>query len=851
MSEAREAFQPRSKKEDQSNQPTTQTDFSSGMIRNAPHDDIPKNSIANLINAHAFPTEIQPRLGARFIDFTVPAIEGRIGYTAYKTGNVLTANAAIFTRADVSNYFVFPNERYHEEFIGYISETKMRTRATGDVNLSSGCWMHGRFNLFEFHYSERRVVMQWGHEVYIAEIVQDNTGKVSLSTLIKAPCMSFHQPGNVQSDWSEMDQYGVIYNSSGIFLLNFDTNPPLLFRKNSPIPSELIDDVPRTTKSKFRYDVLYNMSRLAEQGIRTRTTEGVKIMQQSGPTAISEEINPARDNSIVWTEDRIDSGIRTNGRLQGGRLAVAQQTPNYWVGLNDATFTLEINDQSEMFVCDYSIATGAAVTSMEEVAAETQRVIRLIFYAATCEYDEDHFVFTSGEEDGSEMDYADEGVGGTPVANLMRIVEGDGTLNNSNVYAQPRSGGLYYVPLVNSVDEEWHWTHYVKYRTPDIGPDGVEPRIGPDGEILPPLRFTYALEVRTCGAFYARRDSTGLVTALRGTFQIYDVLTSLEWVDGEIDTIYRWVDDTHVYVVRSGETTYYVEPKIEMACAIGGGRVIEASQSGRVVTRYRGSPFTAADLRKPMFWSTDYSVLISEYIDSNTVRVYDDADRERQGLTLDPTCRMINDNVSDETLRNRQGELHVGFLKNRFWYQLPNVNIGEVVPGFMVCAIKNFTEIYYSQLGSNLKYLSGYFLESRQTNDKVENSIQTIKMMPNKVIVFCKGATWGGPTNQPRIYKLPEFGEDYAVLFFDVIDDDIGVIDTGSIRPIDSGLFEMRCHDGSVRQFNGFQYFEDLTVDPQTSQDRIKKDFNECWQVGNSCYIDRLGHLFWEKQKIG
>ncbi len=853
MSSSRETFQKRTKRGDQRNDPTTYDNFSRGMIRNAPHDDLPEKSLANLINAHAYPTEIQPRLGARWINFTVPPIEGRTGYTASKAGNVITATAEIFSQGDVSNYFVFPGTDIHQELTGYISTTQMRARDVGDIDLISGCWMHGRQNLFEFHYAERKVVMQWGQVVYVSQIIQDSTGKVTLDTLVKAPCVSFHQPGNVVSDWSEMDQYGVIYNSNGTFLLDFSTSPPLLFKKNSQEPRVLPADVERTTDSKFRYDILYTMSRLAEQGIRTRTTESAEILQESAPTALNEDLDPPRDNAITWTTRRIDSGDRTNGRLTGGRLAPAQQTPNYWVGLNDATLTLVINDQSEMFVFDFSIATGAAVTSLEEVAAEIQRVVRLVFYSATCEYQSENFrfVLTSGEEDGSVMDYADEGVGGTPVANLMLLVEGDATLDNVNIYAQPRSDGYYTVPLATPANPEWHWTHYVKYRTTDIGPSGVTPRIGPSGEILPPLRFTYAVEVRTCGAFYAERASNGIVTAFRGTFQIYDVGTALEWLDGEIDTIYRFIDDTHVSVAKSGESNYYMQPKKKMVCAIGGGEVVEASQSGDLVTRTGGPSFTEADLRKPIFWSTDYSSIISEYIDGDTVRVYDSIDRETQGLTYDPIRRMINDPMSDEGLRNRQGETSIGLLTNRFWTAMPNVNIGEVVPGFMVTAIRNFTEVYYCQLGAGLKYLSGYFLSSRQTSDKVENSIQTIKMMPNKVIVFCKGATWGGPTNQPRVFTLPEFGEHFAVLYFDVIDIDVGVIDIASIRKIDSGFFEMRCSDGSVRQFNSHQYFEDLTVDPQTSQDRIKKDFQECWQMGTSCYIDRLGHVFWTRTRNG
>ena len=224
--------------------------------------------------------------------------------------------------------------------------------------------------------------------------------------------------------------------------------------------------------------------------------------------------------------------------------------------------------------------------------------------------------------------------------------------------------------------------------------------------------------------------------------------------------------------------------------------------------------------------------------------VYDSADRDTQGLTMCPVSRMITDLVNDETLRNRFDELYVGALRHRFYYQMPNVNIGEVVPGFMVTAIRNTSFIYYCQLGTSIKYLSGYNLPSRQTSDKVEESIQTLKVAPNKIIVWCKGSTWQAPTNDARILTLPEFGESYAVLYFDVVDGNQGITDTGSIERVESGLLEMILTDNSMRQFDLYKYGVDLTVN-SAGQDIIKKDLKETWGIGCSIYDNKLGHIIW------
>lgn len=387
---SRELFKSRSKRQDQRDDPVTQDNFGMGLVKNAPHDDIPDGALAGLRNAHAFPTECQPRLGTRLLDLIPPAMIGRTGYTATKDGTIITAED--FTEADVSNYWVWPDETIHDEIIEYISATQVRVHRSGDKTATAGCYMHGRLNLFEYHWSKRKAVIQWGQEIYIYDPILVS-GQIEFRNRVLAVCVSYLQPNNVLSDWAEMDDYGVVFNSTGTYLVDFDSTPPHIFKKNSPVPRTLLDDLPRieggegVLPSKYRYDAVYTMSRLEGQGIRTRTSEGIEILQESGSVRIDKDQDPPRDNAIVWTRNRIDSGLRTNGQLTGDVLAAAQQTPAYWVVLNNATFRININGRTEMFICDFSIATGAAVTSMHEVASEIQRVIRLVFYAATCEYD--------------------------------------------------------------------------------------------------------------------------------------------------------------------------------------------------------------------------------------------------------------------------------------------------------------------------------------------------------------------------------------------------------------------------------------------------------------------------------
>ncbi len=834
MSSAREFDKRKSK-------PVIQENFSRGMVKNAPHEDIPDGALALLRNAHGYPTEIHPRNAAvKYTDLIPPAIDGMTGLTAYKVGDLITCNDIIFDAADVSNYFVWPDQEAHDLIIEIISDHVIRVSNSGTKSITANCWVHGRLNLWEYHYSEQKVVYQWGTEIYVADSVE-------LNTLTKAICVSFEEPSNTISDWDEIDEYGVIFNSRGTYLLSFKVDPPLIFKKNTPVPREFPASIARSKATPYRYDTTYCMSRLSGNGIRDRRTEGTEILQQSGPIEININTKPEKDYSTSWLEKKIDTTSKYNGVLTGGTLDAAQLTPNYWFGINNGTFRLKINDNLQEFLVDFSL-TGFGVKSLDEVALAIQSVIKTMFPFATCYFDEDHFVITTGEENGSEIDYMMAGTSGTSIVNVLKMTAATGaTVNNSNNYADNHIWGDFYVPVNSAGFKEWHWTHYVQYRTTDIGYNGATPRVTLNGEDLPPLKFTYCLEVRTCAAFYARRTVDGIVISDIGEFEIHDVGCRLEWVDGDIDIILEYINEHRVRVDASG---YSGSAKPLMACAIGGGEVVEASQSGNIVTIYDGTNILTADKRKTITWSTGYYSIVKSIIDSTHFEVYDEIDKDRQGYTYDPISRYINDNISDFTLRARQGELHIGLLNNRFWNKMPNVNIGRIAPGFMVTAIRNFSEIYYCQLGETQKYLSGYYLPNRQRSDSVENSIQQIWVIPNKIIVFCKGSTWAAQTGTPSIQKLPEFGEAYSVLYFDIADPRIGVVDIGSIQEIGNGsLLQMRCADGSWRQFNGFKFTEDSTIDSQTYQDIVKKDLAECWQVGTSIATPKIGHIFWGKAK--
>jgi hypothetical protein len=819
------------------------------MIKNAPHDDLPNGALAYLRNANCHPTEIQPRLATSiYSTIKPPELEGRTGYLASKSGNIVTSlSGPIFVENDVTNYFVWPGQNgdIHDYIKEYLSPTQVRVRDSETRDATNDCWMHAKLNLWKFHYAVRKVVFQYGQDVYVAD-------SIDIARLTKAICVSQDKPANATSEFAELDDEGVIFNSNGIFLLDFYPSVPVLFKKNSPCPSESITDVAYDSSRPFRYDYTYAMSRMRGTRLRDRTTDGAIIMQQSGNVALEDQAGVKKDWANIWTEKQIGSETQLHGRLTGAALPGASlNAAGYWALVTDGVVRISIDGDTYNVWCDFSTAT-----KMADVAEILQGNIRQYFPNASVLFGTNRFVVYSGLA-GSTIDYAESGTGGgTDISgpSYLALSEASGASRQNNVpFVGPAIVQNLRIPT-NEITglPESHWTHYTIFRSQDSGPYGVIPRVAPSAlnngfTDLVPLKIIWTRDVRVAGAFLASRATGGLVTATLGEFEKADEGTPLVWANGQTDTICEYIDSKNV-MVTSGDG-YYGGDAASGACAIGGGRVMLVRQTGYTVTMSAGANFVAADERKTLFMADGSELVITQYVSPNVVLVSESQDRALQGATIDPVWRNFTDTTTDDELRQREDQLHIGPLQNRFHEPLPNCNCGTTVPGFLIGAARGESVWHMSQMGPTLKYLSGYYLPSRQKNDKVEGGIQVIRKMPNRLIVITERSTWGGMTNKPQVMELPEFGEFYSILQTDIVDARLGVVDRGSIEEVDTGLLQMRCSDGSVRQFDGYKYGEDLTVDTETGQDKVKQDLAECWDSSTAIYGDSIGYILWLRRK--
>jgi hypothetical protein len=805
--------------------------FGSGIVNDPPASVIPESALAYGENIIAYPTEVVPRTGSvLWTSEEIPPLAGRTGYSASKSGYIITCDQNHFTQSDVGRYFVWPGtETEHDEIIRYISGTSVEVANTGDKVWQAGCYMRGHINLWKFHPMLHKWLFMFSNELWIASLDMNIWTSVSV--------LSRDLPNDAISGGYQFDEYSwVVFNSNGVFKVDTDMLDPIAYRVNIPIPNVAIAEVAETVETDYQYGYLYGAARLSEYSLfRTRMTP-VRIETEGGTNAWGSDFQDFND---VWTADPIGPATATYGKLTCATLSVGYRNVEAWKVITNGTFRVNISSVGtfEIF-CDFS-----DVESMIDVAEVIQAALRHYFFGATCEFVENGFVLTSGRIAGGTISYLTAGFYGTDISGILGGLEDSASSISAEVVNTPQVVGPLYVPIVPSSEPQeyqWHLTHFPVYRTLDK--NGLYKQNTTEQRLNDPERYVWVYDLRICAAFFARKFN-GHVLASIGQFEEADVGSTIEWEDGTRDTIVSYVDTDDVIVDTSSG---YLQETIMMAACIGNGRVMRVSQSGTTVTRTHGDSFSASDVRKTIHWSTGYRSIITAYIDANNVTVNDDYDKDEQGITLDPTYRMFNDTVSDDTLRTRETSL---LCRTRFLEPLENCNIGVVVPGYMITAQRGAGKIEYSALAVGYDYLVGYCNKGYQVSETIKDDIQFLLMAPNRFIALCSNRVWGGPTSVSEFVTMPKTGVVVPVLGgIDVIDGNIGCVDWGSIQEIEHGVYRMRTNEPGgigLRDFNGFSFGPNHLEVPKTAQTNWLDSFRNLQNATASLYDGHLGYVLW------
>lgn len=364
-------------------------------------------------------------------------------------------------------------------------------------------------------------------------------------------------------------------------------------------------------------------------------------------------------------------------------------------------------------------------------------------------------------------------------------------------------------------------THFPLYRSRNIGMNsggsGVSINsIGNRRDFL-----LWVADVPVAKAFIIDTSTTpGTGILVSGNKFVYgDATCTLKDTSGNTATISAYTDADNVTLgagLASGTA---------VCCAIGNGRVMRCSQSGKVVTRDLGDIFTTTDKGLLLFVSDGTYRHVVKYLTENTVEVAEDGDFNNLAVTLKPTSgnfsRSWNDGVPDDPQGDgrvswRDIELYANdnYVPRRFFEPIPSCDIGVIDNGFAVCAKRGYSDYWYSQIGDKL-YNLGYFVNPEQTK-KVAGVIQYLALFSNKVVIVTDGSTIELVTTSSSNEGKGEVGENiFRLPEPNTIDPKTGIKawQTVVFKSVKEVLYMFAlCSDNAYRYFDGNSWGEDVSI---------------------------------------
>jgi len=833
------------------------------MYRDIPGSELPDYSVADAFNMLLYGDWAEVRPGTRLWaeadlptlaeDWVfsaggapispLPDIPGRSGYSASKSGHIITAvSGADFISTDLYKYFVWP-DGIRDVIIEVIAFDQIRVKSDETHADCTTGKIQGRINQRIWHDESRLTFFHIDTRVFYTDWRMNNFTEVMNASGV--------EPADEKSSMDEYDGFVYLFTTNGIFKIDHKEDVIQMVWINSSIPEADYAALAKSSFNNIARRYVNTMAVLTGEGVRNRGTPDVRIIKESGP-------NPVRRDTGDY-DDFVDCYYVTPPRQTDGNqigywpsLGAMAKRLDQWLELTDGSFAVQVNATHQFDVmCNFT-----AAETWEGIAAEIQKQIRQTFaqYApnAICKYADQLFYIFAGPDDGNAVTNVLGPAAGTDISGAAWLnMAGGGVAYISSGHIIGRHG--YTANGDGNINQgleppsnTQQWTHYVMYGSKTVTVPGNESLTatlaGQQGVTID--QMAWLDDVPVAKAFTCEMVN-GVVTATKGTFERMDVGSRLRFLSGKEYEIRVYNSPTQVMVLY-GAAVGWNEPS--SAANIGEGRVMSASQSGTTVTRQNGDKFEASDIGKLIFWADGGYGHIREWTNSNTVEVWESAERDNQGITLDPTRRCYNDTIIDDPVPGQIQAVESRFkalpLRNRFHTPLPSTRLGTINNGFMFVGAKNGEVIHYSQAPVDYEYLVGHhFLEFQK--HPVKDSIQAIKEFQERIIIYCSLSTHYIPTSSLTLTKVPEVGEVIATIrgVYE-IDPDTGIKDQSCIQRIEGGAQIVMTSKGAIKVFDGHKYGDNLAVDKE-GKGYIQRDINLMQPVVAVGYNEIYGYMIW------
>lgn len=804
--------------------------------------------------------------------------------TAKSGDEISRVGGPLFTHAMVGNFWVW-GDGTSEFIIGIINDAVAANRklvvdstTVKAAEQLSDCYIAGPLLAQLFHRRSRRIVAQYGRQLYTTDAVPMTKWN---SVILEVE----DRPADAEGFPFEEGDDAILINKMADYRVKVDTDEPYAWCLNAAIPLEkgsYDTDSPNTANYSFEeddshphlYDYLHSLTRfrLPSEGRvmdldRTDVSKGMVIEQETGSTKIDGD---GVDYTEIATRFPVGSQYDSSDTdelmsvIKG--LAPTGVWVDYrgWEDVADGTWRVEVGS-SPSDVNGYDILTDlTGVQTLAEAAARMQASARVypdlqqleITYGGTprlpgVSTDRFYFVWPDGR-DGTHLQWVKQVSSpyGTDIS---------GAVSNSGVNANGVSP-VYYDTMRNNQVRDIAIpgfrgaTHLTQWRTKSVSKNGIAL-----GNMR--ARYVWDKDVPLCKAFSIDTDS--------GTPRIVTVNSDDGYLANEDfgSLLSIWnsgtslLEEARLDQIVGDPNTFTLDPAISAnlsgeTAVVGSDTFIEASQTDTTVTLTlhkkilrdaAGSPsplpvvdweLTDDDVGKPFFWSNGQLSWVRKVLTTATFEAFAPADHAAQPATMDPTTRSVNDDVDDLDLERRRSSL---FLKNRYWEPLPVNGIGQIIPGFMVVAEAGQRMYYYSESGPDNGRLLGYYHPGGQLNDKLNDVLVGFERQQELLVVKTKHGAYrvntqvayefGDPDMQERPLALPDP---------EPIDDSIGFDVESGRAPLENGAVLVVTNEKGVRALGASEFSDNYAAGAIQ-----ESELNELGQRMVLAYDRELGAIAW------
>lgn len=805
--------------------------FSAGAYPDMEPSAVPARGVHYVKNYRVYNGRLLARPGSRrWSDTPLPSL--RTGYSFTKSGTTVTKSAGDnFSATDVGNYIVH-DDGAHERIEQYLSTTSVRVNSSTARAASTSGWVRGPKNAIVFHKTKRLIILFIDSRLFYSDVYMTEWLPIS-------KWGTFSAPASTISRMRVFDDFVVLFNATAmtkIDLVNF-----VYWKMNAECPQTRVTDVlaadmenDENLKTEFARNIVYSMGRLSGTASQTRDrfTENVEIVQETG-TVVAD--GSGKDYGEIHSPYRFGEGSTTFGRLVCGTLASPYDVPSGFSGISDGHVKIPLNGTTYEAAADF---TG--IVSLAEAAERLQTALRDFVSTVEVEFEEDHFVITVPDENGT-VGYADTPVSGTDISSAIKGKLTDGAMTNNISFTMPAIIGDLEIP--SDAETSRYHSHFDVYSIySSLDTKGVNLLTG---EVNNPQLFVWQMDVPVAKAFVASRSGI-TITATEGTFQPCDRGSVLRFQDGTEVTLKYYLTPTTMTTDDSGSIT-------SQAAAIGGDgsvskaiRVMTAHQAGYTVTRTGGDTFTSIDAGRPIFWPDGTQSLITAYVSANEVTVKVSATIAETGACIEPKTRKYCDTIRDEVsgnlanLRSRvEADTNKYFLQTRLFLPMPACDMGEITANMLWAIVAGENKLYYCAADVNYRFQAGYYYADKQM-EIFQDAIYEISEVSNMLSVKCAHSTRAIPLNQFGSYKINSAG--VAVVTAagqDMVDERIGVKHFGGVLPLDRSRQLVITSEPALRVFDATSYGENVAAE------RIQKIIEGCQAAYAMGYDSVNGATLW------